>query len=89
MQRAVKVFIDPKAGLLLEKLPNSAKKKFTKQINFLKDSSSHPSLHFKKVGNYWSLRIDDNYRALAYNNLDYILVIWVGSHKDYEKKIRK
>jgi len=25
----------------------------------------HPSIHFKKTGNYWSARVGDNHRALA------------------------
>jgi len=33
-----------------------------KQFELLKENPSHPSLHFKKVGKFWSVRISDFYR---------------------------
>lgn len=89
MQKTIDIYLDPKAEKLLEKLPKSLQKKFIKQVSFLKKNPQHPSLHFKKIKDYWSIRIDDNFRALAYNYDDTILIIWIGSHKDYDKKIRK
>jgi mRNA-degrading endonuclease RelE of RelBE toxin-antitoxin system len=35
-----------------------------KNLKLLKENSKHPSLHFKKVGKYYSFRIGLNYRAL-------------------------
>ncbi|MEH2262767.1 hypothetical protein [Nostoc sp.] len=32
---------------------------------FLQEDPKHPSLHFKKVGQFWSVRIGIHYRALA------------------------
>ncbi len=34
-------------------------------LKLLKDNPFHPSLHFKKIGRFWSVRISDHYRALA------------------------
>jgi hypothetical protein len=44
----------------------------------------HPSIHFKKVGKFWSARVGDNYRALATINGDQVEWFWIGSHDEYE-----
>lgn len=50
-----------------------------------KENSLHPSLHFKKVGkNLWSVRITDDYRALALKKGDDYYWFWIGSHDDYD-----
>jgi len=39
----------------------------TAMVNFtlLEKNPHHPSLHFKKTGKFWSLRVGLHYRALA------------------------
>ena len=49
----------------LGKLPKPVKKISRKNFELLKANPSHPSLYFKKVGKFWSVRIGANYRALA------------------------
>lgn len=34
-------------------------------FDLLKENPTHPSLHFKKVGKLWSVRVGPHYRALA------------------------
>ena len=48
-----------------ESLPEQIKKLSKKNSDLLKQNPRHPSLRFKKVGDYWSIRIGLNYRALA------------------------
>ncbi|HEV7922262.1 MAG TPA: hypothetical protein VGR02_15865 [Thermoanaerobaculia bacterium] len=50
----------------------------------MKIDPRHPSLHFKKVGNYWSIRVGRRYRALATEVADGMLWGWIGSHADYD-----
>ncbi len=40
-----------------EKLPEEVKALADKNFALLKENPSHPSLHFKKVGVYWSARV--------------------------------
>jgi hypothetical protein len=47
----------------------------------------HPSLQFKKVGRYWSVRVGLRYRALATEVDDGYLWFWIGSHADYDRLI--
>jgi hypothetical protein len=48
----------------------------------------HPSLDFKKVGRlkqFWSVRISNQYRALAVEKPDGIVWFWIGSHAEYDQ----
>jgi hypothetical protein len=56
-------------------------------FGLLKRDQRHPSLQFKKVGRYWSVRIGMRYRALAVEVEDGYLWFWIGSHADYDKLI--
>jgi hypothetical protein len=49
----------------------------------------HRSLHFKKVGDYWSVRIGDNHRALGRLKDDTLYWFWIGHHDEYERVIRR
>jgi len=39
-----------------------------KNFELLKNNLNHPSLSFKKVGKFWSVRVGINYRALAFKD---------------------
>lgn len=56
-----------------------------KSFTLLKSDPRHPSLHFKKVGRFWSARIGLYYRALAMEVHEGVLWLWIGSHADYDK----
>lgn len=47
----------------------------------------HPSLHFKKVGRFWSARIGRDYRALAVVRDDRAEWFWIGLHDEYLRLI--
>jgi hypothetical protein len=53
----------------------------------LKQNPYHPSLHFKKVGSYWSARIGGHHRALAVQASDGFIWFWIGTHAEYDKLI--
>ncbi len=70
--------------------------RFWKYYNALPESvqktadPSHPSLHFKKLGNkYWSVRAGLNYRALGVEVENGISWFWIGTHTEYDKLIGK
>lgn len=56
-----------------------------KNFRLLRADSSHPSLHFKKVGKVWSARIGSSYRALATPIEEGFLWVWIGTHAEYDK----
>jgi hypothetical protein len=69
-------------------LPSAVQKVADKNYELLKSTPRHPSLHFKKIGKYWSVRIGIHYRALAVEVEDGLLWFWVGSHSEYDRLIQ-
>jgi len=59
-----------------------------KNFALLKSDPRHPSLHFKPVGRYHSVRIGLRYRALAVDVENGLLWFWIGSHADYDAMLR-
>ncbi|WP_446686561.1 ParE family toxin-like protein [Rhizobium laguerreae] len=57
-------------------------------FDMLKQDPRHPSLHFKRVGRFWSARVGASWRALAVSDGDDIIWFWIGSHADYDKLLK-
>ncbi len=51
----------------------------------LRQDSRHPSLHLKKVGRFWSVRVGLHYRALAVEDDPDLVWFWIGTHAEYDK----
>jgi hypothetical protein len=51
----------------------------------LKEDPRHPSLHFKKVGRFWSARVGAQHCALAVEASDGLVWSWIGTHADYDR----
>jgi len=47
------------------RLPEQVRALADKNYELLKENPQHPSLQFKKVGRFWSVRVGLRYRALA------------------------
>jgi hypothetical protein len=54
----------------------------------LKADHRHPSLHFKKIGKFYSIRIGLTYRALAVEIPDGLAWFWIGNHSEYDRLIQ-
>jgi len=72
-----------------ESLPLAVQKMADRQYELLRESPRHPSLHLKKVGRYWSVRVSISYRALAVEVDEGLLWFWIGSHADYDRLTQK
>jgi len=70
-----------------EKLPPDIREIADKNFALLKNDPRHPSLHFKKVGKYWSVRIGPHYRALSKQIDGDFRWNWIGSHDEYDRLI--
>jgi len=66
-------------------LPEDIRKLADQAYEHLKQDPQYPSLHFKKVGRYWSARVGGNYRAVAVEGTDGLVWFWIGTHADYDK----
>ncbi len=72
-----------------QSLPENVRKLARKNFELLKEDPSHPSLHFKKVGRFWSVRIGLYYRALAIEDGGDFIWIWIGNHEEYDELINR
>ena len=66
-------------------LPQEVRSLADKSFALLKNNPKHPSLHFKRLGNLWSVRIGARYRALGTDVDDGIVWIWIGTHAEYDR----
>ena len=69
-------------------LPEAIQKLSDRCYETLKQNPSYPSLHFKKVGTYWSVRIGIHYRAVAVEEGSDIVWFWIGPHAEYDQLLR-
>lgn len=71
-----------------EKLPADIQDLAEDNFELLKNDPKHPSLHFKKVSKFWSARIGLNYRALAFEDGEDFIWVWVGTHDEYMRMLK-
>jgi hypothetical protein len=69
------------------KLPDQVRALADKNYALLKENPRHPSLQFKKVGRFWSVRVGLRYRALATEADGDLVWFWIGSHAVYDALI--
>lgn len=67
--------------------PDRVRERADRAFALLRRDPRHPSLRFKKVADFWSVRINRDFRALGIEDADGIVWIWIGSHADYERLI--
>ncbi len=78
---------------LLSKLPEAVQRQARDAYALVRCDPFHPSLHFKQVTEthpaYTSVRIGRRYRAMGLRESDSILWVWIGSHAEYDRRIRR
>jgi len=74
------------------RLPTDVRETADKCFALLKSNPNHPSLHFKKIGELWSVRAGLHFRALgldAPTQENSVLWFWIGPHAEYDRLIKK
>jgi len=72
-----------------ERLPDEVQRLADRQYELLKSDPHHPSLHFKKTGQFRSVRVGLHYRALAVEDGEDLLWVWIGTHADYDRLLQQ
>ncbi len=72
-----------------ERLPEPVRKVAKKNFELLKTNPLHPSLHFKKVGKFWSVRAGLDHRALAVEEGEDFIWVWIGTHDQYKRMLKE
>jgi hypothetical protein len=81
-------FASPAFWEAYDKLPEQVRALADKNYALLKTNPRHPSLQFKKIGRFWSVRVGLRYRALATEADGDLVWFWIGSHGDYDATIK-
>ena len=74
---------------LFAALPPEIQRLARENFELLKADPQHPSLHFKRIGRYWSARVGASYRALGITSPIGIVWFWIGPHEEYERIIKR
>lgn len=72
-----------------EALPAALRALADGRYELLAANPRHPSLRLKRVGRFWSVRVNDDYRAVGVDIDEGILWIWIGPHDEYDRFIRR
>lgn len=75
----------PRFWVRYRQLPEDVQRLADKCYALLRQDPKHPSLHLKKVGRFWSVRVGLHYRAVAVEHEGEFAWYWIGSHADYDK----
>ncbi len=81
----MKHFASSSFWALYDALPEQVRQLADKNYELLKTDPHHPSLHFKRIGELWSVRVGEHYRALGIDVEEGITWFWIGTHADYDK----
>jgi hypothetical protein len=67
-------------------LPVHIQRLARRNFALLKNSPTHPSLHFKTIhdGQYYSVRVGLHYRALGVAVPEGVQWFWIGTHAEYD-----
>jgi hypothetical protein len=66
-------------------LPGEVRRLADRCYELLRQDSHHPSLHFRKIGRFWSARVGLHYRVLAVEHESDLVWFWIGSHAEYDR----
>lgn len=72
-----------------DRLPAGIQKLAVKQYRLWCDNPRHPSLHFKKVQQLWTVRVSQDYRATGVLVDDTMVWFWIGTHAEYDKLLKR
>ena len=72
---------------LYEALPAEVRNLADKNFQLMKSNPQHPSLHFKKIRHFFSVRIGLHHRAVGLPVQDGVMWFWIGTHADYDKLV--
>lgn len=79
----------PRFWQLYRALPQDLQQLADRGYQLLLQDSRHPSLHFKRIGKLWSVRVGLHHRALATERAGEIVWMWIGSHAEYDLLVRR
>jgi hypothetical protein len=77
----------PRFWLCYDRLSDDLRSLADRCYQLLREDPRHPSLHLKKVGRFWSVRVGLHHRALAVENEADLVWFWIGTHAEYDRLV--
>lgn len=74
----------PRFWVCYRRLPDEVQQLADSCYALLRQDFRHPSLHLKKAGRFWSVRVGLHYRALAVDDGADLVWFWIGTHAEYD-----
>jgi hypothetical protein len=77
---------------LLAALPEDVQRQARKAFKLYETDPNHPSLNFERLhtrGEYYSARVNQQYRVMAKRKPDHMLWFWIGAHDEYDKLLAR
>lgn len=71
-----------------EALPDDIQRRADLAYALWRENPRHPSLRFMRKGDWWSVRVTDNYRALADLEDDTFIWFFIGTHEEYMRLLK-
>jgi hypothetical protein len=78
----------PRFWSCYHRLPEPVRRLADRDYALLRNDPRHPSLHLKKVGALWSVRVGLHYRALAVEDGSDLVWVWIGPHAEYDQLLQ-
>ena len=78
----------PSFWAAFDNLPPEIRERVEKQYRLFGQNPAHGSLQLKPVGEFWSVRVTESYRALAVRSGNEFTWFWIGAHDEYEQRIK-
>jgi len=78
----------PRFWLCYHGLPEEVQQAADRAYQLLCADARHPSLHFKKIGAIWTVRVGLHHRAVAVEDSADMIWVWIGSHAEYDRLVR-
>jgi hypothetical protein len=69
-------------------LPMDVQRLAVKQYRLWLRDPRHSSIRFKKVGRYWSARVNEDYRAVGILDGDTVVWFFIGTHSEYGRLLK-
>jgi hypothetical protein len=78
---------NPRFWVCYRQLPDEIRRSADESYRLLRRDPKHPSLHFKRIGHFWSARVGLHYRALAVEHEDVMVWFWIETHGVYNRLV--
>ena len=82
-------FASPRFWFHYRQLDEGVQELADKSFQLLRIDPTHRSLHFKKIGDFWAVRIELRHRAVAKERAEGLVWFWIGPHDEYDNLLKQ